>query len=62
MSALLLPYEENDVTATNISQSLPDTMAYIRYEEIMSLSPYVLELFTLKSHYFQARCINTHLL
>ena len=38
--------QESDVTTANISQSFPHVMAgkhlaYIRYEEIASLSPYV---------------------
>jgi len=46
MSTLSLSYYESHVTVTNISQSLPHIMAgkqlaYIWYEEITSLSPYV---------------------
>jgi len=39
MSALLLPYEENDVTATNISQSLPDIMAYNGMKKLCHCHP-----------------------
>jgi len=49
MSVLSLSYQESDVTITNISHSLSHIMAgkhlgKVRYEEIMSLSPHVLDM------------------
>jgi len=46
MSVLALSYEESDVRVRNILRNLTYNMAakqlaYIRYEEITSLSPYV---------------------
>jgi len=53
MSVLSLSYEESDVRIRNTSQSLTYNMAekqlaYISYEEITSLSPYVYRLNQLK--------------